>query len=154
LISIRENQDSAEAIFIERMGQIAQDSGITRIAGQIWAALVLADSPVGAGQLVERLKISKGSLSTNIRLLEMLDIVDRRSMPGERQDFFSIAENPYSTLIESQIKRFDQSASVVADARSHVKGKAAQKNLKELETFYSLFRETSMDLLRKLKARS
>lgn len=138
----------AKARFIERMGQIMQDSGLTRIAGQIWASIVVAEGPVSASDLVDELCISKGSLSTNVRLLEMLNIIERRSVPGERQDFFSILENPYAALIESQVKRAEQSAAAVAEARTAITGERAQKNLADLELFYSLYRKSSIDLLK------
>lgn len=140
--------DNGKARFIERLGQITQESGLTRIAGQIWAALVVADGPVSTSELVDVLQISKGSLSTNVRVLELMDIVERRSMPGERQDYYSIPENPYTALIESQIKRFERSVAVVAEARSSIKGKEAKRRLAELELFYSLYRTASVDLLR------
>lgn len=138
----------AKARFIERMGQIMQDSGLTRIAGQIWASIVIAEGPISASVLVDELCISKGSLSTNVRMLEILNIIERRSVPGERQDYFSIRENPYVALIESQVRRIEQSAGAVAEARAGIEGERAQKNLADLELFYSLYRKSSVELLK------
>ncbi len=143
---------NAKARFVERMGQIMQDSGLTRIAGQIWASIVIAEDPISASELVDELRISKGSLSTNVRLLEMLNIIERRSMPGERQDFFSIRENPYAALIETQVKRTEQSAAAVAEARVGIEGERAQKNLADLEHFYTLYHKSSIDLLKVMES--
>ncbi|HNP63099.1 MAG TPA: hypothetical protein PKH39_04140 [Woeseiaceae bacterium] len=138
--------------FIERLGQITQEAGLTRIAGQIWAALVVSDGPVSAAELVEILRISKGSLCTNVRILELMGIVERRSVPGERQDYFAIQDNPYAALVELQIKRFEKAISVVSEARSSIRGRHASKKLADLELFYSLYRSSSMDLLRAMEA--
>lgn len=150
-MAVKSKDVTSKARFIERLGQITQDSGFTRIAGQIWAALVVADGPVSASDLVDLLQISKGSLSTNVRILEIMDIVERRSMPGERQDYFSLPENPYSALIEAQIKRFEKAVCVVAEARTSISSKEAKKKLADLELFYSLYRTSSMDLLRAME---
>jgi len=151
-MSAKVETPSAEARFVERMGQIMQEAGLSRIAGQILAALFVAEGPVAAYDLIDRLQISKGSLSTNIRLLELLFVVERRSKPGERQDYFSIRENPYAALIESQIRRSEKSVAVVAEARASITGERAQKKLADLEHYYTLYGKSSKDLLRTLDA--
>ena len=143
--------DRAKARFVERMGQIMQDTGMTRISGQILASIVIAEGPTSASELVDKLCISKGSLSTNVRLLEMLNIIERRSVPGERQDYFSLRKNPYMALIETQLKRIEQSAAAVAEAQTAIDGERAQKNLADLEIFYTLYRKSSIDLLKDME---
>ena len=150
-MSANAGKPTAEARFIERMGQIMQDAGLSRI-GQIWAALIVAEGAVAASDLIETLKISKGSLSTNIRILELLFVVERRSRPGERQDYFSIRENPYAALIESQIRRSEKTVAVIAEARACVGGERAQQKLADLEHYYSLYGKSSKDLLNTLEA--
>lgn len=138
--------------FVERLGQQVQGDGIPRIAGQIWAVLILSDDPVSSSELMELLHISKGSVSTSTRLLEMFSIVERRSKPGERQDFFSVRPNSYAALVEGQVKRFEAAKAVVAEARSTVTNKHARAKLADLEKFYTLYQASSKDLLERLKS--
>lgn len=144
----------AEENFIERLGQQAQSNGLSRIAGQIWAALIVSDGPISSSELVELLRISKGSVSTNTRLLEMLGIIERRSKPGERQDFFSIRPNPYATLVERQVKRFEAAKLIVAEAKSTITADHIGAKLADLELFYDLYHESSKDLLKRLKSQA
>lgn len=144
----------SEARFIERLGQQTQSDGLSRIAGQIWAALIVCDGPVSSSHLMELLGISKGSVSTNTRLLEMLGIVERRSKPGERQDFFSIRPNPYETLVEGQVKRFEAAKAVVAEAKSTISKGHTSAKLAELERLYALYHESAKDLLERLKSQA
>ena len=144
----------AESRFIERLGQQAQNDGITRIAGQIWAALIISDAPLSSSDLSDMLQISKGSISTNTRTLEMLNIIERRSVRGERQDYFSMRSHPYAALVEGQIKRFNDSEEIVAEARNHIEGTAARAKLADLAMFYELYRKSSEDLLQALKSRA
>lgn len=142
----------AERRFIERMGQQVQSSGLSRIAGQIWAALVIADGPVSSSTLIATLRISKGSLSTNTRTLENFAMIERRSVTGERQDYFVLAPNPYVALIEGLTRRLEQAQAIAAEARAEITGTAARDRLAELERFYRLHRESSMALLAAMKA--
>ncbi|MEX2516280.1 MAG: MarR family transcriptional regulator [Gammaproteobacteria bacterium] len=143
-----------ESHFIERMGQQAQSDGLSKIAGQIWAALIVSDGPVSSSELVELLHISKGSISTNTRLLEMLGIVERGSKPGERQDFFSIRPNPYAALVEGQVKRFEAAKAVVAETKSAITADHTRTKLADLERFYTLYHDSSKELLKRLKSQS
>ena len=61
----------AELQFITDMGMHTQGYGLSRIAGQIIAALIISDAPLNTADLMSLLEISKGSVSTNIRFLEM-----------------------------------------------------------------------------------
>jgi DNA-binding transcriptional regulator GbsR (MarR family) len=74
----------SDARFIERMGLLAQSDGLSRIAGQIWAVLIVSDDPVSSSELVGLLRISKASVSTNTCFLERLGIVERRTLPADR----------------------------------------------------------------------
>ena len=144
--------NAAELRFIEQLGQQAQNDGISRIAGQIWAALIISDGPVSSGELMDLLHISKGSVSTNTRMLEMMHIVERRSKPGERQDYFSIRQNPYSALVEGQLKRFQTAKTVVAEAKAGITNARAQAKLADLDRFYTLYFAKSEALLEELKS--
>lgn len=139
-----------ESEFVERMGRGAQADGMARIAGRIWGALIVCDEPVTSSQLAQLLQISKGSVSSNTRVLESLDIIDRGYRPGSRQEYFSMKSKPYQTLIEGQIARLEQSIGFIASSRDYLKGDQVQHKLCELEEFYTLYRSACMKLVKQL----
>ncbi len=49
--------------------------GFSRIAGQLWATLIVSYGPVSLSQLVDTLRASKASVSMNTCFLERLGIV-------------------------------------------------------------------------------
>lgn len=144
----------SDARFIERMGQLAQSDGLSRIAGQIWAVLIVSDDPVSSSELVGLLRVSKASVSTNTCFLERLGIVERRSVTGERQDFFSIRPNPYAAFLEGQIKRYETAKSVVAEAESTITNDHARTKLADLEKFYDMYYQGLQDLLEQLNSQA
>ncbi|ARM84514.1 hypothetical protein LL273_16570 [Marinobacter salarius] len=144
----------SDARFIERMGQLAQAEGLSRIAGQIWAVLIVSDDPVSSSELVGLLRVSKASVSTNTCFLERLGIVERRSALGERQYFFSIRPNPYTAFLEGQIKRYATAKSVVAEAKSTITNDRTRAKLADLEKFYGMYYQSLSDLLEHLNVQA
>ncbi|MDQ4423132.1 MAG: hypothetical protein QF808_04395 [Thalassolituus sp.] len=119
-LQIMKTLTESDRRFIERLGLQAQSEGFSRIAGHIWATLIVSDEPVSSSQLVDTLRGSKASVSTNTCFLERLGIVERRTMPGERQDFFSIRPHTYAALVQGQIKRLEARKEVIAEAKATI----------------------------------
>jgi DNA-binding transcriptional regulator GbsR (MarR family) len=95
----------AETDFIEGMGLILQGDGMPRIAGRLMGFFVLRGGPFSFAQLADALEISRGSVSTNTRLLEDLGVIERVAIRGERQDFFRLAPDPYARIVERKRER-------------------------------------------------
>lgn len=91
--------------FIERIGVIAQNEGLPRIAGRVLATLVYDGDRVSFGALAERLDVSRGSISSSVRLLEDRQVIKRVAKAGDRQDYFEVAEDAFMTLIETSALR-------------------------------------------------
>ena len=91
--------------FIEKTGLISQAEGLPRIAGRVFGMLIFDGDMVSFGDLATRLQVSRASISTSIRILEERGLVKRMTKPGERQDYFQLAPNPYATMLEGIRKR-------------------------------------------------
>lgn len=77
--------------FVERMGLEAETDGMPRIAGRVLGFLVTAESPASLEEIADRLRVSRGSISTNCRLLEQIGAAERVSLPGDRRDYYALA---------------------------------------------------------------
>lgn len=124
--------------FIERLGLVAQADGLPRIAGRIMGLLVIYGGPFSFAELAERLKVSRGSISTNTRLLENLGVIERVAKPGQRQDYFQIRSQPYVELLRGSLSRLYRAKEVVESAQQGIPGdwSEAQTRLEELGDFY------------------
>ena len=98
--------------YIEKMGLIVQTEGLPRSAGRLVAMLMFDGRTVSFGELAEELQISRGGVSTAVRILEDRGLVKRVTFPGDRQDYFQIAPNTFVNMLSRQIERL---ASVRAD---------------------------------------
>lgn len=111
------NPEQVIEAFVERLGVVAQGDGLPRIAGRILAYLVIHGGPVRSGDLAEQLQVSRGSISTNSRLLESLSVIERVTRPGERQDYFQLRSDPYVEMLHGYLTRLRKAREAVADTK-------------------------------------
>ena len=89
--------------------------GITRLGGQIIAALFLADSPRSMDELSAELGRSKSNIFANLRGLEAAGIVEKQREAGARFDTFSLRGKYPDVVIGAYVTRLRR---VVADKRA------------------------------------
>jgi DNA-binding MarR family transcriptional regulator len=103
----------AELEFVEEVALSFERQGLYRMAGRILAWLLICDPPEQSfSQLVEALQASKGSISTSIRFLVPGGLVERRSRPGDRRDYFRIRPDNWIELARRQSTHYDDIAAI------------------------------------------
>lgn len=124
--------------FIEKTGLITQAEGLPRIAGRVFGMLIFDGEMVSFGDLAKRLQVSRASISTSIRILEERGLVKRMTKPGERQDYFQLAPNPYVTMLEGIQKRNQATRDEIVETISALPaGSGAIERLQEYADFYA-----------------
>ena len=81
--------EAASNEFINSIGRIASFFGFSRMMGQLYAVLFLSPDPLTLDDLKDRLGISKGNVSINIRALERWGLVHQVYKWGERRDYYT-----------------------------------------------------------------
>lgn len=142
--------------FIEQMGLNAQNEGMPRIAGRMAGYFVLFGGPVSFATLAEDLEVSRGSISTNARLLAGLGFIERVSVPGDRQDYYQLADQPFARLIEGSLQRLRNVEKIVDSALAEIdqNDQDMGSRMSEMKWFYQEAVQTTEDLLKKLSASS
>lgn len=137
--------ESPESAFVEQLGLIYQSEGMPRIAGRIIGLMILNARPFSFDELAKALKISRGSVSTNTRMLEAWGVLARVSMPGERQDYFQLTKRPYSQMLERQLEKTRRMRSQVATARDQIPDDhpIARARVDDLIRFYDVVVQTT-----------
>lgn len=137
--------------FIERMGMIAQADGLPRIAGRLMGLMVLEAGPFSFSELEQRLKVSRGSISTNTRLLENMGVIERLSKSGERQDYFQLVKAPYAQLLHGLAFRIGKAEKMVRETQATIVDEGASRRLQELADFYQNLSGTYQALIERMK---
>jgi hypothetical protein len=79
--------------FVEGMGMYFENGGIPRIGGRMLGLLMIAHEPLTAEDLATILQISRGSVSTNFRILLGSGMVEKVAYRGDRMTYFVFADS-------------------------------------------------------------
>lgn len=83
---------------VELGGRIAQDLGLSRVAGQILVYLYLQPDPCALEAIATGLGLSKPAISVAVRQLESLGLVKQIWMKGDRRNYYRTADNIAAAL--------------------------------------------------------
>jgi DNA-binding transcriptional regulator GbsR (MarR family) len=102
--------------FVEEMGRAVGQDGLTRIAGRIFAYLLLSDAPASLDVISEDLGVSKASVSTEARRLETRGVLLRSRKSGDRRDYYTVAGDFHARRLEEAIGRWSRVREVLDQA--------------------------------------
>lgn len=126
----------------------AASLGINRVAGQLYILLFLSGKALSLDEMMDKLKISKGYVSTNIRALERWQAVKKVWVKGSRKDYYE-ANLDTINIVVNQLEyglkqRFSELEKVIKSAKDKVKDADSQnldddlgKKIKMIEKMYS-----------------
>jgi DNA-binding transcriptional regulator GbsR (MarR family) len=93
-----------EAELVEQMGQMLAASGLPRVAGRIWAYLLICEPPQqSAADLAESLHASRGAISGGVRILETAGLVRRTSRRGDRKEYFHVPPGSIVSVLNARL---------------------------------------------------
>ncbi|HYM49258.1 MAG TPA: hypothetical protein VET65_01685 [Candidatus Limnocylindrales bacterium] len=100
-------RDDPRAVFVDGMGRIADFWGVGRVMGRLWGVLYLSPEPLSMEELGAAVGVTKGHVSTNLRALERLHLVDRHAVVGERRERYS-AETDFWRFVQRVMREREQ----------------------------------------------
>lgn len=106
------------AAFIERMGLFWETERLPRIAGRLFGFLFLRSDDCSLDEMAEALGVSKASVSTDIRRLEGMGFVQRIVRPGDRRDYYAIAQGVTANMVALRRDKIERFRDALFDAAS------------------------------------
>lgn len=94
--------------FVLHFGEMGSRWGIARTVGQIYAVLFVAERPLCADDIVERLGVSRSNVSMSLKELQSWRLVRLVHVPDDRRDHYATPEDVWQivrTLVEERKKR-------------------------------------------------
>ncbi|HSI32142.1 MAG TPA: MarR family transcriptional regulator [Tepidisphaeraceae bacterium] len=100
---LREIQDT----FIRRWGEMGATWGINRTMAEIHALMYIVGRPLCTDDVMERLHISRGNTSMNLRALCDWGLIRRMHRRGERREYFESLQDVWEmfSIIAAERKR-------------------------------------------------
>jgi DNA-binding transcriptional regulator GbsR (MarR family) len=146
--------DPQTANFIERMGLAHEADGLPRIAGRIFGLLLISEGAMSLDDLASELKVSKGSVSTNARLLEQRGILERICRPADRRDYYRVPPDLFSHTMAQRLTRWQRFHEAIGAARTSlpIRSQEVLDRLEEYETAYAFMSQVIGDALARWRA--
>ena len=105
--------------FVEGMSGISQFWGFPKGVGAIFGVLYLSPDPLSLDELVEQTGLSKGAISTNVRMLSRLGLIRPVNRLSDRKDYYEAETDFYKAiraiLRERQNNEFDRAVASVRE---------------------------------------
>src|SRR5215204_5532846 len=105
--------------FTEGLSQISRFWGFPKGMGAIFAVLYLSPIALSLNEIVQETGLTKGAISTEIRVLARMGLVHRSSKLGDRKDYYEAEADFFasirSLLKERQNSEFDRAIRSVKD---------------------------------------
>ena len=125
--------------FASITGMLAASLSLSSTIGQIYGLLYMSTAPVSLNEMVEKLGISKGAASTNVRILESWGAVKKIWVDNTRKDYYE-ANLDTLRIIMSRVregisKRLSEVSKRFNSLEEHYNNKLSEVN-RENEEFY------------------
>lgn len=147
--------DAATTDFIEGMGRQFEEDGAPRIAGRLFGFLMLQEEPCSLDDVAEQLRVSKGSASSNARLLEQLGIAERVTRAGDRRDYYRISPDMSERSLERAVQGIGSMLRRLRQGAESVGGRspAVRQRFERAITFHERAQQVVSELLGQVRAR-
>jgi len=140
--------------FIEKLGLYYENYGVPRIGGKILGLLLISDKPISAEQISLLLDVSRGSISTNIRLMVTMGFLEKVSISKDRADYYKISDTAWENVIKIRLEGFKNLKSIVEfGIENFTDDNNACKQLHEMLDWVDIFCESNENALLKWKNR-
>lgn len=132
--------------FVEHWGVMARSWGINATMGELFALLYITGDDWTADALKERLRVSRGNVSMNLRELMAWGVVHKVHRPGERREFYRAEADVWTLfrriLTERKRRELDPTLVVLDRTAALVRGDPALRSLERrivaLQRFFGL----------------
>jgi DNA-binding transcriptional regulator GbsR (MarR family) len=105
--------------FTQGLSQISRFWGFPKGMGAIFGVLYLSPTALSLDEIVQETGLTKGAVSTEVRVLARMGLVHRSTKLGDRKDYYSAESDFYaairSILQERQNSEFDRAIRSVKD---------------------------------------
>ncbi len=131
-----------EAAFVEQLGQHLYGRGMQRMAGRMWAYLLICEpADQTADQLVEALHASRGAISGAARDLANAGVIRRGRRRGERREYFSVPAGSIRRLVGDTGRVLASGREIADEGLALLAGQppAVRERLQEFRDIYAYY---------------
>lgn len=123
--------------FTDRMAASLAGDGYPRTAGRIYGLLLLSPEGLSLDALASALAVSKAGVSTNARLLEQRNVVERYHLPGDRRDYYRVYPDHFERTMSLRLDKWQRVSDALREARGAIRDPRVVARLRRYEEWYA-----------------
>lgn len=93
--------------FISKMGQFYESIGITHISGKIMGLLLIWSKPISSREISYLLRVSRASVSTNLKILKMYGYLEESKQFGIRSKFYVFSDTAWQNSLRFKLNIYE-----------------------------------------------
>lgn len=132
--------------YLEWVGRFFTSLGATRAVGKLYGLFLITNEELTLDEMARLAGISKASASTSIRMLAIGDLVERTSRPGDRKDYYRMADMAWTKLVEASLNKIKLIHELHQKGQAVAEG-SAKTRLEAIDTAYAQLGERLKDAL-------
>jgi DNA-binding transcriptional regulator GbsR (MarR family) len=139
---MNENLTAVNESTVAGLGRLARFFGFSDVMGRLYGTLLMSPGPLSLDDLASGLKISKGSVSMNMRALERWGMAKEVWVRGERKKYYTVEHDLWQVIrnVLGSRERREVQLAIQVLSKSVEKLQSAEDELtpeeKELAQFY------------------
>ena len=141
-------KNQEQQLLIEEIGRHFDSEGLQPVAGRILALLMVQDKEeMTFDEIIQALQISKSSASNGLKALELRDVVEYVTYPGDRRRYFRVKIRDIFSMLDEfdrKMKTMKQFNTRIIDLKSDKDSRVSQflSNFNDMiEYFQTNFKE-------------
>jgi DNA-binding MarR family transcriptional regulator len=139
--------------FVDEMGGLVLVHGTPRALMRVLAWMVVCEPPEQTAADIQReLTLSAGSVSTSLRMLGDIGMVERVARPGDRHIYYRLCGDGWELVLEARFRAFNEIRRVADRAVAAADGSAGPR-LVEMRDTWAFLESGGDELLRASRAR-
>ncbi len=129
--------------FVEELGLLAFEMGTPRAMARVLAWMVVCEPAEQSARAIQvALKLSAGAVSSAVRMLFTLGMLERVAYPGDRRIYYRMERDAWERAIEARMRTMTRLREV-ADRAVAAAGPTGPERLREMRDVYAWFESQS-----------
>lgn len=92
------------SVFVESVARFFASYGVSRIGGRILGLLLVAPKPLSAAEISQILKVSRASVSTNMRFALQVGLAEEVTFLGDRLTYYAFPESGLEKALAAEVQ--------------------------------------------------
>lgn len=138
--------DAAREV-VESFGRLFETLGSGYNLGRCFGYALLAHEPVTQSQLVDALGVSQSVVSTTLRQMTVMGLLEKVRVPGSRAAHYQIPTDAAQLMVESPRRRIAMFTEVLGEASALELAPSARQRVDLFLELYSFLDKHMVDLL-------